>query len=273
MKKRFFTLLCALSILFATIHAQENMINGHEYVDLGLPSGTLWATCNVGANSPEEYGDYFAWGETEPKEEYNWGNYKWCEVSYDGTFHDWYYNNNLIKYCDKSTYGVIDNKMELEPGDDAAYVRWGDKWRMPNLGQLDEILKVAIWKWETLNGVSGCSVRGSNGNSLFLPASGIFDDELEAVGHGANYWSSTLSRQTPNAAYQIDLNPCSSRGYDYRAYGCSIRPVANGVSDGIVLFNQDTRTNCNWYSLDGKKLVGEPKEKGIYIRNGRKVVK
>ena len=77
MKNRFFTLLYALVAMVTTANAQENMIDGHEYVDLGLPSGTLWATCNVGASKPEEYGDYFAWGETKPKDDYSWETYKW----------------------------------------------------------------------------------------------------------------------------------------------------------------------------------------------------
>ena len=114
MTKRFFTLLYAFITFFTMAQAQGNMINGHEYVDLGLPSGTLWATCNVGANSPEEYGNHFAWGETTPKEFYSWGTYKWC----NGTA------NSLTKYCYDSKWGTVDNNIELVHEDDAAHVNW-----------------------------------------------------------------------------------------------------------------------------------------------------
>ena len=97
----------------------------HEYVDLGLPSGTQWATMNIGANAPEEYGDYFAWGETEPKDYYDWGTYKWCMGNY----------NTMTKYCTISGYGYNgfnDGKTELDPEDDAATAAWGAGWRMPS---------------------------------------------------------------------------------------------------------------------------------------------
>lgn len=95
----------------------------HEYIDLGLPSGTLWATMNIGASSPEDYGDYFAWGETAPKDVYDWSTYKWCNGS----------SNTLTKYCFNSSYGnngFVDNLTELDPEDDAATVNWGQDWRM-----------------------------------------------------------------------------------------------------------------------------------------------
>ena len=107
-------------------------IDNHEWVDLGLPSGTLWATCNVGANTPEEYGDYFAWGETEPKDYYGWNTYKWCNGS----------RYTLTKYCTDSSYGYngfVDNKAELDPEDDAAYVNWGSSWRIPTTEQQCEL--------------------------------------------------------------------------------------------------------------------------------------
>ncbi len=101
--------------------------NGHDYVDLGLPSGLIWATCNVGAAKPEDYGDYFAWGETEPKDDYWWSTYKWCNGDWD----------KLTKYCtdsyywDSSSSSSMDNKTVLDPEDDAAHVNWGGSWRMP----------------------------------------------------------------------------------------------------------------------------------------------
>ena len=105
--------------------------NGHDYVDLGLPSGTKWATCNVGATAPEEYGDYFAWGETEPKTTYNWDTYKWCNGSED----------TFTKYNTKSSYGTVDNKTQLELADDAARANWGGQWRMPTDAEWTELCK------------------------------------------------------------------------------------------------------------------------------------
>ena len=105
--------------------------DNHEYVDLGLPSGTLWATCNVGATTPEDMGDYFAWGETAPKQIYDMDNYKWYDSSSD----------KLTKYCTDDKYGAVDYMTELLPEDDAAYVNWGPSWRMPTLEQQQELIE------------------------------------------------------------------------------------------------------------------------------------
>ena len=140
-------------------------LNGHDYVDLGLPSGTLWATCNVGAETPEGYGDYFAWGETEPKENYDWITYKYCNGDFD----------QLTKYCQDATYGYdgyTDDLYRLLPMDDAATANWGEGWRMPTAGQGDELLSVCSHQRETINGVKGWRIIGTNGNSIFLPAGG-----------------------------------------------------------------------------------------------------
>ena len=132
-----------------------------QYVDLGLPSGTLWATMNVGANRPEDYGDCFAWGETKPKQSYDWGTYKWCNGAYD----------KQTKYCTRSDYGKVDNKTELDLADDAAYVNWGAQWRMPSKAQQDELRAECKWQWTTRNGVNGYLVTSKrNSASVFLPA-------------------------------------------------------------------------------------------------------
>ena len=165
----------------------------HEWVDLGLPSGTLWATCNVGANSPEDFGDYFAWGEVSPKEVYNWSTYKWYNSS----------NNALTKYCTSSDYGPVDNKTELDPEDDVAYVSWGASWRMPTQEQYLELMDKCTLEWFQRNGVNGFLVIGPNGNTMFLPAAGFrLDDELFFYGTLGYYWSRTLySNTTYNAHY------------------------------------------------------------------------
>ena len=159
----------------------------HDYVDLGLPSGTLWATMNVGANSPEEYGDYFAWGETTPKSVYNWSTYKWCNGS----------NDTMTKYCTNSSYGYngfVDNKTELDPEDDAAYVNWGSQWRMPSREQFQELINNCTSEWTTRNGVNGRLFTSKhNGASLFLPADGSREgNELSYAGSAGGYWSRTL---------------------------------------------------------------------------------
>ena len=150
----------------------------NDWVDLGLPSGTLWATMNVGANSPEEYGDYFAWGETAPKDYYHWNTYKWCNGS--GT--------TLTKYCYNS-YGSDIDKTELDSEDDAAYVIWGSSWRMPSIEQMRELYEQCTYTWMTRNGVNGYLVTGPNGNTLFLPAAGSrHDGSFSDVGSWGSYW-------------------------------------------------------------------------------------
>ncbi len=190
----------------------------HEYVDLGLPSGTLWATCNVGANAPEEYGDYFAWGETKPKETSDWSNYKWC----DGTY------MTLTKYCTNRSYGTVDNKTVLEPADDAATMNWGSNWRMPTSDELKELKTNCTWKRTTVNGVDGDLATGPNGNSIFLPEAGwIYEGSLTYAGYMGYYWSSSLD--AASSCYQA-FRLYIDRGsfyFDYvpRSNGHSVRPV------------------------------------------------
>ena len=192
----------------------------YECVDLGLPSGTLWATCNVGASSPEEFGDYFAWGETVPKDEFTYENYKW-----------WYFDENgyryISKYNTKSDFGPVDNKTELEPEDDAACVNWGTSWRMPSLDQVVELVNSCTWQWTQRNGVNGHLLTGPNGNSMFLPAAGYRDgSSLEYVGTYGNYWSRSLYSYLPDRVYCIYLDSQYWDSEDIsRYYGHVIRAV------------------------------------------------
>ena len=147
--------------------------NGYEYVELGLPSGIKWATCNIGATKPEEYGGYYAWGETEEKSYYDWDTYKWCNGTY----------NSLTKYCTDSGSGRVDNKTVLDPEDDVAHIKWGGSWRMPTRDEIKELNDNCTWQWTTLNGVNGYRVTGPNGNSIFLPAAGYcYGTELSCRG-------------------------------------------------------------------------------------------
>ena len=191
-------------------------IAGHGYVDLGL--SVKWATCNVGANKPEDYGDYFAWGETKPKTTYNWSTYKWCRGSYD----------TQTKYNNKSGYGTVDKKRTLELADDAARANWGGSWRMPTKAEQDELREKCTWIWTTQNGVAGYRVTSkSNGNSIFLPAAGYrYGSSLYSAGSYGYYWSSSLDTDRPDYAYELYIySDDVSRNYYRRYSGCSVRPV------------------------------------------------
>ncbi len=157
---------------------EKSKINGHEYVDLGLTSGLKWATCNVGANSPEEYGDYYAWGETETKDEYA--------------------NINC------STCGVKMNDISGDPKYDVVRKKWGDNWRMPTCYEMEELIEECSLEWVEQNGVNGYKVTGPNGNSIFLPAAGFRSWWLLGdAGGGAYYWSSTPNEYDDGSAYTL----------------------------------------------------------------------
>ena len=187
--------------------------NGYAYVDLGLPSGLKWATCNVGATTPEEYGDYFAWGEVEPKTTYNWGTYKYGTDKYE-----------LTKYCTDSSYGkdgFTDSKTVLDPEDDAATVNWGGKWRMPTKEEIDELKNNCTYVYGR--------IVGPNGNSILLPFAGYRSDSGAYQDYyTAYYWSSSLDHG--DIAYDLFLS-LVNKGFDedyfiYRRYiGLSVRPV------------------------------------------------
>ena len=206
-----------------TVYGGElSFITGNPTVDLGLPSGLLWATCNVGADNPEDYGDYFAWGGTQPKDTYDWSTYQYCHGSY----------NTLTKYCTNSSYGYIgftDNLTTLLPEDDAATANWGDGWRMPTLAEWQELLNNTTVTWTTQNGVNGRLFTANNGNSLFLPAAGDRDgSSLYGAGSIGNYWSSSLYTGYPSIAWYFYFNSGNyGMNYNYgsRGSGRSVRPV------------------------------------------------
>ena len=192
----------------------------YTYVDLGLPSGTLWATFNVGATTPEGYGDHFAWGETQAKTFYNWTNYRYCNGNYD----------QLNKYNYMSSYGCdgfTDTKSELEPGDDVATVVWGSEWCMPTYDQWKELADHITGVWTTRNGKNGYLFTAENNKSLFLPAIGAFcNDDVEDEGTHGNYASKTLSSRDSRYAWNFyfDATFCGIHGAN-RGYGVVVRPV------------------------------------------------
>ena len=187
--------------------------NGYEYVDLGLPSGLKWATCNVGASSPEEYGDYFAWGETETKSEYTYDNSLTLEKT--------------LEYLKAN--GYIDDEGNLTPEHDAATANWGGSWRMPTKAEQQELRDNCTWIWTAQNGVNGYKVTGPNGSCIFLPAAGYrYGSSLSSDGDDGYYWSST-----PDVSYFDDYAYCLYFYYggEYvdwyynRIYGLTIRPI------------------------------------------------
>jgi len=192
----------------------------HEYVDLGLPSGLLWATCNVGADTPEAYGDYFAWGETTTKTTYNWSTYQYCMGS----------NTTLTKYCNNSSYGYngfTDNLTTLLPEDDAATANWGSGWRMPTKEEWQELLDNTTNTWTQQGGVNGWLFTAANSNSLFLPAAGNRrDDGLDDAGDWGYYWSSSLGTNNPRYAWYFTFGSgsCNMLSGNRRG-GYTVRPV------------------------------------------------
>ena len=192
-------LITLFSFLSIGITSCSNRGSGFEdgievpsgWVDLGLPSGLLWAECNVGANSPEEFGNYYAWGEITPKEVYNWSTYKYCTVNRNGDLLTLSKYNSRIKY---SGYGSqkIDNLTTLQATDDIATVILGDGVRTPNRKEWEELINCCDSTWTMQNGVLGLQLTGPNGNSIFLPSAGYrWDDMIDSSGYGF-YWSSTV---------------------------------------------------------------------------------
>lgn len=192
-----------------------------EYVDLGL--SVKWATCNIGATKPEEYGEYFAWGETESSSRYQWANYKWSKMSSTNT------DVSLTKYNIDGGYGTVDNKITLDQSDDVASVNLGDNWRIPTDTEMTELLEQCIWTWTTYNGVNGYNVTSkNNGNSIFLPAAGLGGyNGLQQVGNTGFYWSSSLYTDNPKAAYCLyfESDDVPERANIPRCDGTPIRPV------------------------------------------------
>lgn len=203
-------------------------MSGFEFVDLGL--SVKWATCNVGASRPKEYGDYYAWGETEPKDIYHYRNYKWR--NYDG----------LIKYNNDKDYGKVDNKFTLDMKDDVAHVKWGGAWRMATLDEWGELIVNCTWKWlgednTEFDGVPGYKItskkEGYTDCYIFLPAAGCrFSNEINElskpsdIGQKGFYWTSSLVDDNSSSACFISFNSDYACDSDRnRIFGHSVRPV------------------------------------------------
>ena len=216
--------------LYSTVNwsVLEDPFNGYEYVDLGLPSGTLWAKCNVGAEKESDYGLYFQWGDVvgyrsdqvgseEGKKYFYWTDYKYTITSRkpEPTI------QVMTKYNDE------DNKTTLELSDDAASVNMGGSWRMPSNEEYEELLNNTTNTWTTVSGVNGRLFTGNNGNTLFFPASGVCQDaSVGGVGSYGYCWSSSLYSNWHDSSYQlhVNFNYCST-GSNARYNGCTVRGV------------------------------------------------
>ena len=190
----------------------------HEYVDLGL--SVKWATCNIGADKPEEYGDYYAWGELEPKEVYDWFSYKWCNGSSD----------TLTKYNPFKGEGIVDSITTLDPEDDVAHVKWGGSWRMPTASEYRELVDNCKWTWKSVNGINGyvvkSRIKGYRDRSIFLPAAGYcYDKKLSSAGEVAYYWSNSLFDFPISAKSLLLSSDDFCRHFCSRFVGNPVRPV------------------------------------------------
>lgn len=209
-----FVVLC-LPLILHGCHSEK----GHEWVDLGLPSGLKWATCNVGASSPEDLGEYYAWGELEPKINYDLDSYAHLEGSH------------FSKYSSN-----VDYKSVLDVSDDVAHQCWGGGWRMPTDEDLTELIENCTWEWTTQNGVNGVKVSSlKNKNSVFLPAAGyrrghLYENavaSLHEVGSMGLYWSSSLHVAYVYNAWGMEFDSTTVKvsSFDRCISGLPVRPV------------------------------------------------
>ena len=205
-----------------TAPAKAQAPAGVQAVDLGLPSGIRWASCNVGATAPEGYGNYYAWGETAPKTDYSWATYK--HNNGDNS------SDNITKYGNNA-----DTLTTLEPEDDAATANWGGDWRMPTDAEWTELREQCTWTWTRQNGVYGYQVTSNiNSNSIFLPATGYrYGTRLYYAGTDGRYWSSSLCAGYQNNAWSISFNPKTGRDYYGRNFGFPVRPVQDKQEEEV----------------------------------------
>ena len=185
--------------------ATSGLENGYAWVDLGL--SVKWATCNIGASKAEDYGSYFAWGETAPKDSYTWENYKWANGS----------KTTMTKYCTDSNYGnngFTDGKTTLEPEDDAATVNMGGNWRIPTVEEAKELVDNCTWKWTSRNGINGYEVKSkTSDNSIFLPTTGYRClGDLNMTQARGDFWLISLDTDYPCHGVYLSF------GIDERTY-------------------------------------------------------
>lgn len=210
-----------------TLPEDSVMIDGHKFIDLGLPSGLLWATCNVGATKITDYGDYYAWGDTSTKQRYFWDSYQYGSCTLDDA--------GYLKTVTLTKYYADDDLRSLETTDEAAIANWGSNCRMPTYAEIKELDKYCEWDWGYYyNGTAGIMVTGPNGNKILFPAAGLrIWNRSGGEGASGYIWTSDVCEEgfcenNYRYAHQIffdeDYHDCNS--YDSRCDGGSVRPVA-----------------------------------------------
>ena len=236
--------IVASQTLYAQWEAPKDtgIADGHEWVDLGLPSGTKWATTNVGATTPEGYGNYYAWGETTTKSSYSSSNYN-------------YSSNPTILPLDR----------------DAAYVNWGTSWRMPTSNELEELINTSYTTstWTAQNGVNGYKVVSkTNGNSIFLPAAGYRrDSDLRSAGFLGCYWSNQVANNTISYAYDMSFDSDEVEPeWSLRYYGFSVRPVMRVVTYEVILDSNGGEGTMQPITINYNEIFTVPSNK--YTRSG-----
>ncbi|MCR5455786.1 MAG: hypothetical protein K6F33_12435 [Bacteroidales bacterium] len=215
-------LLVVFMLITSVIWAQDDeKEKEHLQVDLGLPSGTLWAFTNIGASLPEEYGDYFAWGEVDYKSDYSWNTYLYVKGG-DAT--------KFTKYCSQANVGnakYTDTLAVLETSDDVATQKWGSDWCMPTQAQFEELKAECTWKWVVRNEKNVIEITGKNGNKLYMPAAGChFNKSRSLVGSNGYYWSRSLSDKGTSRATCFTFSQNDTDvAVRTRNQGLTIRPV------------------------------------------------
>lgn len=262
--KKLFTLTIMLVAL--TAKAQFCPDDNHPHmIDLGLPSGTKWACCNVGATKPEEYGDYYTWGETEVKSVYNWSSCKyWTDHNGDG-----YVEDNEFTDLGSDIAGT---------GYDVAHVKWGGSWIMPSHNHEVELLDNCTYTWTSMNGVEGGQFTGPSGGSIFLPAAGYrWEGNLNFAGSHGYYWFSTQSPYESSFAYFLSFHSDDAYWAYRRGFGQSVRPVISVTNSICLPESFSDKSSQVVYNVFGIKVTDNLENantlpSGIYIVNGKKIV-
>jgi uncharacterized protein (TIGR02145 family) len=222
-----FLFFCAVCVSVSAQEVNENSQNScpddkHPHlIDLGLPSGTKWACCNVGADTPEDFGEYYSWGETEEKSTYSPVSYKYCTgVDTDG---DGWYDENEQYIEVEQDFGDI-----ITGTHDVALVKWGESWQIPTLQQFRELLDNCSSEWTSVNDVEGRRFTGPNGTSIFLPAAGNRNGGSRILaGSSGNYWSSNWGTSDASRASELIFDSGYTNTHTtYRYNGRSVRPVS-----------------------------------------------
>lgn len=226
---------------------ETTTIMDNRAIDLGLPSGIKWASYNVGANKPEEFGCYYAWGETEEKRVFNLGNYKWYNTSV----------NSIMKYCTNEVYGNVDSNLIIDLEDDIAHIEWAGEWRMPTMEELNELLKKCVWQRTSVNNVNGYKVIGPNGNSIFLPSAGYYNENGSYnIANDGYYWSSTLYDSDNNKAGFLGWNSAAAVCYYYNRYfGKTVRAVCGNPIRYTVSVHSEKYGTASIGGTDGVSKV------------------